>query len=259
MDYKDFVLDEIQLEHEEWEKLRDQYAQKYPHGGDNLRYLTHPALPYYRLRLMANSIPHLIIDVLPPKFAQSKVRELKNGFIAATKVTIRIYSEKIPSEVVVDLCTVTDSFGEIVGFTDFAVKKPSMLSESMSNGLAWMAVCLIQDALINRPTVFHTQLYRRSSPKKSGSKNSNRVKVVKIITLIPDSLEPKQPESSGHTYVCPCWGVIGHWRTYKKTGRRVWIEPYTKGKQRNTNSISTPRQYELVIENEAPIRQEVYQ
>ena len=43
---------------------------------------------------------------------------------------------------------------------------------------------------------------------------------------------------------CPCWGVIGHWRTYK-TGKQVWIAPYRKGKERKTSSAYSPKEYAL--------------
>ena len=250
MDYKDCILDEIHLEHKEWLRLQDQFEQKYPNGGNTLRYLTHPALPYFRLRLTGGQMPDTLIDFLPPKYAETKRRTNGRGSIATTAVVVRVHSVDIPSEVVVELCTVTDEKGKSIGFTDFVVKKPSAMQNDMAAGLPWMALCLVQDALINRPTIFHTQLSRRSAPRKAGSKKSNRVKVVKIITLIPDSLAPKQPETAGHTITCPCWGVMGHWRTYKKTGKRVWIQAYMKGKQRDKGTTTRPHQYQLVTEGQ---------
>lgn len=46
---------------------------------------------------------------------------------------------------------------------------------------------------------------------------------------------------------CPCWGVIGHWRTYR-SGKQVWIAPYRKGRKRNDASAYEPKDYECMKE-----------
>ena len=49
---------------------------------------------------------------------------------------------------------------------------------------------------------------------------------------------------------CPVWGVRGHWRVYKKTGKRVWIEPYKKGKERNNSSEYVSKTYVVNIDED---------
>ena len=47
---------------------------------------------------------------------------------------------------------------------------------------------------------------------------------------------------------CPIWGVRGHWRVYKKTGKKIWIEPYKKGKERNNSSNYATKTYKLKVD-----------
>ena len=50
---------------------------------------------------------------------------------------------------------------------------------------------------------------------------------------------------------CMLWYVIGHWRTYKKTGKRIFIQPYWKGKMRDIkNHVDVdPNTRVLAVEN----------
>ena len=68
----------------------------------------------------------------------------------------------------------------------------------------------------------------------------NKVKIVKYIDINTDDIR-----SSGgkHNITCPSWGVVGHWRTYKKTGKKIWIAPYKKGKQRDNMDMYKPKDY----------------
>lgn len=46
-----------------------------------------------------------------------------------------------------------------------------------------------------------------------------------IVTPSDDVQKKRKP------ITCPCWSVRGHYRHYK-TGKTVWVSPYTKGKER---------------------------
>lgn len=72
-------------------------------------------------------------------------------------------------------------------------------------------------------------------------KEKNRVRLVKVIRL---GVQASDGSASGVTKVirCPCWGVMGHWRTYK-SGKKVWIAPYRKGKERNNPKAYVPKEY----------------
>ena len=50
---------------------------------------------------------------------------------------------------------------------------------------------------------------------------------------------------SHHVINCPSWGVIGHIRTYK-SGKKVWIKPYRKGKERKNTAVYSSKDYDLV-------------
>lgn len=81
--------------------------------------------------------------------------------------------------------------------------------------------------------------------KKSGHKSPVRmVRTIRIpecaATLLAESLK-----RGPFKITCPCWGVAGHWRTYKRTGKKVWIEPYRKGKRRNDPSAYQPKNYQI--------------
>lgn len=73
--------------------------------------------------------------------------------------------------------------------------------------------------------------YNLNKSKKSKTKRKTLVqKVIKFNTeFVPDTNEV--PHST-HNITCPCWGVMGHWRTYK-SGKRVWIKPHVRGKFRD--------------------------
>lgn len=83
------------------------------------------------------------------------------------------------------------------------------------------------------------------SKKKSGHKRPVRmIRTIRIpecaTTLLAESLKRESFKIS-----CPCWGVAGHWRTYKKTGKKVWIEPYRKGKKRHDSAAYQPKNYQF--------------
>lgn len=40
------------------------------------------------------------------------------------------------------------------------------------------------------------------------------------------------PQGGTHNIQCECWGVRGHYRTYK-SGKKIWINAFKKGKKRN--------------------------
>ena len=99
----------------------------------------------------------------------------------------------------------------------------------------------------HRPVLFKELTERRTVQKKQSNgkktKYINKVRAIKVITVIPDELATVRVAVS-HEITCPCWGVMGHWRTYK-TGKKVWIQPYVKGKERNNPAAYQPKEYEF--------------
>jgi hypothetical protein len=71
------------------------------------------------------------------------------------------------------------------------------------------------------PRISHTKERIKVPGKKA------RTQTVKLVTR--RYLLPPRSISGARKYGLERWGVRGHWRTYR-TGKRVWINPYEKGK-----------------------------
>ena len=107
---------------------------------------------------------------------------------------------------------------------------------------------LIQKALYERPEVFREtskQMVMGPQPTKKKRKGKGRRRVVRAVKVLRIS----QDEFADYTKVrremsCPCWGVIGHWRNYK-SGKRVWIAPYRKGKERYDPAAYSSKEYKM--------------
>ena len=111
-----------------------------------------------------------------------------------------------------------------------------------------MEYILIQKALYERPEVFTEtgkQMVIDTKPTGKKKKGKGRRRIVKAVKV----LRVSQDEFADYTRVhremsCPCWGVIGHWRNYK-SGKRVWISPYRKGKQRHDPAAYSSKEYKM--------------
>jgi len=98
----------------------------------------------------------------------------------------------------------------------------------------------------NRPVELREKTERLPSPQHphdSKKRHKRVVHLVKTVYIDCDAVEAvvrKNLES--RTIQCPCWGVMGHWRCYK-SGKKVWISPYRKGKERNNPASYNPKDY----------------
>ena len=72
--------------------------------------------------------------------------------------------------------------------------------------------------------------------KYAKAKNKKRkVKLIRKLRIHTDHLNDPIIESQGGIErKTLCWYVVGHWRTYKKTGKKIFIQPYWKGPLRET-------------------------
>lgn len=89
--------------------------------------------------------------------------------------------------------------------------------------------------------------------KKGKKKKPTKIKYVKIHTLKSDDFDeffnkPDNTTDRNYNRTALIWYVTGHWRTYKNTGKRVFIEGYWKGALRDTKKVE-PRKRELVLSN----------
>lgn len=111
---------------------------------------------------------------------------------------------------------------------------------------------LIQKALYERPVVFSKVSSRKvSRPAYGGKGNRKKKRVVKAVRVMRTNSEEfaryakKQREIS-----CPCWGVIGHWRNCR-SGKKVWVRPHRKGRERDNPAAYSPKEYQLAGEVES--------
>ena len=71
---------------------------------------------------------------------------------------------------------------------------------------------------------------RKYSREHRISTSQNKVYLLDdIVKYVHDNYVP---QGGTHNIQCECWGVRGHYRTYK-SGKQVWINAYKKGKKRN--------------------------
>lgn len=101
---------------------------------------------------------------------------------------------------------------------------------------------------LERPEVLAAETVREeysgTVKKKGRYKRVRKARFVKVIHVTSIAA----PRGS-HNITCPCWGVAGHWRNYK-SGKRVWIEPYRKGRERRNPAAYKPKEYEFPKEDE---------
>ena len=109
----------------------------------------------------------------------------------------------------------------------------------------------IQNQFINRPENIHFSHHRRKQENagnlRGKSHNKNRVaKVQRIISIVLDEDTDAQITATGkHEITLSFWSVAGHWRV-TKSGKRVWIAPYYKGKDREKqNATFCAKEYRL--------------
>ena len=70
---------------------------------------------------------------------------------------------------------------------------------------------------------------RKYSREHKISASNNKVYLLDdVVKYIHDNYVP---QGGTHNIQCECWGVRGHYRTYK-SGKQVWINAYKKGKKR---------------------------
>ena len=106
----------------------------------------------------------------------------------------------------------------------------------------------VQMLSLERPEVLTAETVREeysgTVKKKGRYKSVRKTRFVKVIR-VTGIAAPR----GGHNITCPCWGVAGHWRNYK-SGKRVWIGPYRKGRERRNPAAYKPKEYELPKEDE---------
>lgn len=113
-----------------------------------------------------------------------------------------------------------------------------------------MLYLAVQMVSLERPEMIcygRTAVQEHSSKSRNKSGRKGPARMVKTIRF-PVCTASVLKESINREPVkitCPCWGVAGHWRTYKKSGKKVWIDPYRKGKLRHDPAAYQPKNYQI--------------
>lgn len=107
---------------------------------------------------------------------------------------------------------------------------------------------VLQSAMYERPTIFITDEERtvsiappqhKNPHKRNRQPKPNKVRIARVIHVDTQKL-PK----GTRTITCPSWGVIGHFRHYK-SGKVIWVDGYTKGRERHNPDSYQPKEYQL--------------
>jgi hypothetical protein len=106
---------------------------------------------------------------------------------------------------------------------------------------------VVQDLLLNRPVMLLRQTERRAPTHSSNGKKhihppKRKVESFRTITVNYDALTKFESERPPREFSCLAWGVIGHWRNYKN-GKRVWVNHYVKGKERDKPESYDGKEY----------------
>lgn len=135
--------------------------------------------------------------------------------------------------------------------TAYMLDHPDDLQDFMRNVKSiYLAVQMLS---LERPEVFVTKsekiTHQETIQKKGRYKKVNKTKLIRV-TRVSDKVLSAVENHAHRTITCPCWGVAGHWRKYK-SGKKVWINPYRKGKQRSNPAAYKPKVYQLPEEEAA--------
>lgn len=105
---------------------------------------------------------------------------------------------------------------------------------------------ITQYIMRNRPIELKEKMVRNQYRIHAPGTKDHRRRVVQMVKTIyvdgPVITALEKQSSMTRKIECPCWGVMGHWRCYK-SGKRVWIKPYQKGKERNNPSSYCAKDY----------------
>lgn len=115
--------------------------------------------------------------------------------------------------------------------------------------VCWYALqqCLLNPILVNYVSRYKEEVKpSRINSKKKGKLPPKRY--VKRNTILFDKMDREISinHEDKHKKKMPLWHVTGHWRTYKRTGKRIFVQGYWKGPLREYKYTDEPREREIV-------------
>lgn len=103
----------------------------------------------------------------------------------------------------------------------------------------------IQQEAINKPERIMQYCVSRV-PQTANRQNSIAYKRIAKVERVVQVSEAPTPQGEHRSIELPVWSVMGHWRNYK-SGKRVWIAPFLKGKARNDENVQcVGKEYKFV-------------
>lgn len=258
-------LDSVRLTEPEAEKLCG-ILQKNQQAGSEL--LERPALPEFELVVTA-PIPSLRrTTVWFKKSVLPAVPFVKEGedvcltkFIPCIDAYVSFNSQReLDTYMTLFAVRVYDGSGKCVDDTSTSLLAHGFRPESgiaygngfidhnVSEVLSYIRLLYlaVQKAMYDKPAVFvesaTSRLPSGGGNTVSAKNGKNKVRAVKVVRI--NSGELASYTKGKKTMHCPCWGVVGHFRTLK-TGREIWIKPYRKGKERNNPAAYVPKEYQM--------------
>lgn len=215
--------------------------------------LLQPSLREFRLCIHADGFANTIVfrkSFLPERYKQDGDKE-KTLLTPVLDAYVFFHGSKTP-DLIINIGIwrlmagerdITGTYQQIVWAAfDESFIDADLIEHTRMYKFAYM---LMQKALYERPVLFRTATIPHSVTK-AGKKRNNKakriVKMVKVMQIHNDEFE--EYIKAQRSMTCPCWGVIGHWRTYK-SGKQVWINPYKKGRLRHDPTAYSPKDYTL--------------
>lgn len=117
---------------------------------------------------------------------------------------------------------------------DLGVERFKLLGEDYINNLVMISIAMVFDVfqyMTNKPQNITEKKVRKvlKNTKKRSKSTKSRPKYVKIHSnkyIFDINANNSSKKYQRHA---KSWSVRGHWRYYKKSGKRVWIDGYIKG------------------------------
>lgn len=102
---------------------------------------------------------------------------------------------------------------------------------NMTDYLLWHYL-YVMDCFKNRPERFVQIRQYDKQHWVLNYEDTEDPKIIKIEHIERASVNVGAAALTGRRFSCPCWTVSGHYRTLK-SGKKVWVRPYTKGSERH--------------------------
>ena len=107
---------------------------------------------------------------------------------------------------------------------------------------------VLQQSLLNPVLKTYVSRVKPSPTKKNPKRNPPKQTKISFIKMMRDiDINPIKKTAGTKTIKKSLWYVTGHWRTYKKSGKKIFIQGYWKGSLRDVKTEMEAREREIVL------------